>query len=95
MFKPISVHRAKPSLPIYMYPGAYCAVPYSVDNKDKTLTLLGCSKNSGTLCVCAAGNGTTYFISVMTKVTRDYRSLPETGTNQEQNMPGLQPSSLR
>ncbi|XP_062523462.1 complement C3-like [Corticium candelabrum] len=35
--------------------GAYCAVPYSVDNKDKTLTLLGCSKNSGTLCVCAAG----------------------------------------
>ncbi|XP_062523461.1 A.superbus venom factor 1-like isoform X2 [Corticium candelabrum] len=35
--------------------GAYCAVPYSVDNKDETLTLLGCSKNSATLCVCAAG----------------------------------------
>ncbi|XP_062499191.1 uncharacterized protein LOC134176538 [Corticium candelabrum] len=32
---------------------AYCAVPYSVD-KDKKLTLVGCSKNLGMLCECAA-----------------------------------------
>ena len=78
----------------YMYPDAYCAVPYSVD-KDKKLTLVGCSKNLGMLCECAASNCTTYFVSEMTKVTRDSRFLPDSGTNPKQNMRGLPSSSLR